>query len=100
MKNLFENQLFQNFDLLEIDFRLNIYVRIIDKNFTIISDKLTVYRYVEGSIINNIKKFSKKWWVKRLQAHEYMSYIFRINNLHYKYTIDWFFTKILSIFIK
>ena len=99
LKNLFENQLFQNFNLLEIDFRLNIYVRIIDKNFTIISDKLTVYRYVEGSIINNIKKFSKKWWVKRLQAHNFMKYILESNNLYYKYNFDWFCSKILSIIL-
>ena len=96
----FTKKLFENFDLLEIDFRLNVYSRCIDKKFLIIPDKMTVYRYVEGSIITSIKKFSKIWWVKRLQAHEYMSYIFKINNLHYKYSIDWFFSKVLSIFLK
>lgn len=100
LKNFFQKKLSENFDLLEIDFRLNVYSRYIDKNFLIIKDKVTVYRYVEGSIITSIKKFSKKWFIKRLQAHEYMSYIFSINNLHYKYSIDRFFTKILSIFIK
>ena len=50
--------------------------------------------------IIGVKKFSKKWLIKRLQAHEYMSYIFKINNLNYNYSIDWFFTKILSIFLK
>ena len=96
----FTKKLFENFDLLEIDFRLNVYSRCIDKKFLIIPDKTTVYRYVEGSIITSIKKFSKIWWIKRLQAHEYMSYIFKINNLHYKYSIDWFFSKVLSIFLK
>ena len=96
----FEKKLFENFDLLEIDFRLNVYSRCIDKKFLIIQDKTTVYRYVEGSIITSIKKFSKIWWTKRLQAHEYMSFIFKINNLNYKYSIDWFFTKILSILLK
>ena len=100
LKNFFQKKLFENFNLLEIDFRLNVYSRCIDKKFLIIPDKTTVYRYVEGSIITSIKKFSKKWLIKRLQAHEYMSYIFKINNLHYKYGIDWFFTKILSIFLK
>ena len=96
----FKKKLFENFDLLEIDFRLNVYSRCIDKKFLIIQDKMTVYRYVEGSIINSIKRFSKLWWIKRLQAHEYMSFIFKINNLNYKYSIDWFFTKIFSILLK
>ena len=96
----FKKKLFENFDLLEIDFRLNVYSRCIDKKFLIIQEKMTVYRYVEGSIITSIKKFSKIWWIKRLQAHEYMSFIFKINNLNYKYNIDWFFTKILSILLK
>lgn len=100
LKNLFQKKLFENFNLLEIDFRLNVYSRCIDKKYLIIRDKTTVYRYVEGSIITSIKKFSKNWWIKRLQAHEYMSYIFKINNLHYKYNIDWFLSKILSIFLK
>ena len=96
----FKKKLFENFNLLEIDFRLNVYSRCIDKKFLIIQEKMTVYRYVEGSIITSIKKFSKIWWIKRLQAHEYMSFIFKINNLNYKYSIDWFFTKILSILLK
>ena len=96
----FKKKLFENFDLLEIDFRLNVYSRCIDKKFLIIPDKTTVYRYVEGSIITSIKKFSKLWWIKRLQAHEYMNFIFKTNNLNYKYSIDWFFTKILSILLK
>ena len=100
LKNFFQKKLFENFNLLEIDFRLNVYSRCIDKKFLIIQDKMTVYRYVEGSIINSIKRFSKLWWIKRLQAHEYMSFIFKINNLNYKYSIDWFFTKIFSILLK
>jgi len=96
LMKFFKNDLSKNFELLEIDFRLNVYVRCIDRNFTIISDRLTVYRYVEGSIINSIKKFSKKWWVKRLQAHNFMRYLFKINNLDYRYNFDWFCSKMLS----
>ena len=96
LKKLFDENLFHNFDLLEIDFRLNVYARCVDKKFTIISDRLTVYRYVENSIINNFKKFSKKWWIKRVQAHNFMKYVFDNNNLHYGYNLDWFCSKILS----
>lgn len=96
----FKNQLYKNFDLLEIDFRLNAFSRCVDKNFLIIDEKLTVYRYVEDSIINSFKKFSKKWWVKRLQAHEFMNYIFTQNNLSYKNYFDRFCTIIFSNILK
>ena len=86
--------------MLEIDFRLNAFSRCVDKNFLIIDEKLTVYRYVEDSIINSFKKFSKKWWEKRLQAHEFMNYIFTQNNLSYKNYFDRFCTIIFSNILK
>ena len=92
--------MYKNFDLLEIDFRLNAFSRCVDKNFLIIDEKLTVYRYVEDSIINSFKKFSKKWWVKRFQAHEFMDYIFTQNNLSYRNYFDRFCTKIFSNILK
>ena len=42
------------------------------------------------------KKFSKKWWIKRLEAHNYMKKIFKKNKLEYKNKFDFIFTKILS----
>ena len=84
---------------MEIDFRINVYSRCIEKNYKIISENLTVYRNVEGSINTSIKRFTKIWWLKRLQAHQFMNYIFKKYNLKYKNIFDYFITKLLSIIL-
>ena len=97
LKQCFQNKLFINYEMMEIDFRINVYSRCIEKNYKIISENLTVYRNVEGSINTSVKKFTKKWWFKRLQAHKFMNYIFNKHNLKYKNIFDYSFTKLLSI---
>ena len=97
LKQCFQDKLFINYEMMEIDFRLNVYSRCIEKNYKIISENLTVYRNVEGSINTSIKKFTKMWWLKRLQAHQFMNYIFKKYNLKYKNIFDYSFTKLLSI---
>ena len=97
LKQCFEDKLFINYEIMEVDFRINVYSRCIDKNYKIIPENLTVYRNVEGSITTSIKKFSKRWWLKRLQAHQYMNYIFNKYNLKYNNIFDYSFTKLLSI---
>ena len=96
LKKCFENNIFNSYDFLEIDFRINVYARCIDKNYKIIPEKLTVYRSVENSVISNIKKFSKIWWIKRLQAHEFMNQLYLKKNLKYKKNnMDYILTKIV-----
>jgi glycosyltransferase involved in cell wall biosynthesis len=97
LKKCYYNNIFNNYDLLEIDFRINAYSRCIEKNYKIISENLTVYRSVKGSIISNIKKFSKTWWIKRLQAHEFMHQLYLEKNIDYKKkNIDYILTKFIS----
>ena len=97
LKQCFDDKLFINYEIMEVDFRINVYSRCIEKNYKIIPENLTVYRNVEGSITTSIKKFSKRWWLKRLQAHQYMNYIFNKYNLKYKNIFDYSLTKLLSI---
>ena len=93
----FGDKLFEDYEMMEIDFRINVYSRCIEKKYKIIPENLTIYRNVEGSLITSIKKFSKKWWLKRLQAHQFMNYVFSKYNLKYKNIFDYSFTKFLSI---
>lgn len=97
LEQCFKDEIFINYDMMEVDFRINVYSRCIKKNYKIINENLTVYRNVDGSITSNIKKFSKKWWLKRLQAHQFMDYIFKKFNLRYNNFFDYIFTKFLSI---
>lgn len=91
-----ERNILQNFNFLEIDFRINVYSRCIDKNFTIINQDITVYRQIENSIMSNIKKYSAKWWRKRLEAHKFMEDEYNKNNLLYLNKLDYGVSKIFS----
>ena len=81
---------------LEIDFRFNVYSRNIYKNFYICKNNITNYRQVNDGIMSNIKKFSKKWWIKRLEAHKFMQKLFSNHNIKYNNRIYFLLSKILS----
>ena len=81
---------------LEIDFRINVYSRNLNKNFIINNENLTNYRQVNDGIMSNIKKFSKKWWIKRLEAHNFMQILFSNHNIKYNNKLDFLLSKILS----
>lgn len=89
-----KNDLFKDFNLLEIDFRINVLAQNIKKNFKILNESLNVYRNVKDGIMSNNKKFSSNWWKKRLQAHNFMKNIYKKNNKDYK-NLDLNITKIL-----
>ena len=92
LKNTFTN----SYSFLEIDFRINIYSRNIKNNFNIIKEPYTVYRQLNDSIMGNMKKFSKKWWIKRQQAHEFMKVIHSNNNMNYNNKLDLLLTSFVN----
>ncbi len=92
LKNTFLNK----YNLLEIDFRINVYSRNIKNNFTIIREPCTVYRQLNNSIMGNMKKYSNKWWKKRKQAHEFMQNIYLNNGLKYNNQLDFFLTNLIN----
>ena len=57
---------------MEIDFRINVFSRNIEKKFIILDKNLTVYRNVHGGIMDNIKKFS--YITKIFKIMSYISY--------------------------
>ena len=81
---------------LEIDFRFNVYARNLHKSFFICHDNLTTYRQVDDGIMSNIKKFSKKWWIKRLEAHNFMEKLFYNHNIQYRNKLDFLLSKIFG----
>jgi len=86
----------KNYKNLEIDFRFNVYARNIHKNYHICKNNLTIYRQVDDGIMSNIKKFSKKWWIKRHEAHKFMQKIFIAHNIKYNNKFDYLLSKIIS----
>ena len=89
----------RKFNLLEIDFRINVLAINILKNFLVIDKNLTYYRVTKNSIMDNSRKYSKKWWLKRKQAHEYMFKLFKKNKVNYK-NLDFSVTNIFSYLLK
>jgi glycosyltransferase involved in cell wall biosynthesis len=88
--------LLRQYNNLEIDFRLNVYTRSIYQNYYICEENITYYRQVSDGIMSNIKKFTKKWWVKRLEAHNYMKKLLFNHNIKYNNKFDFLLSKILS----
>ena len=46
--------------------------------------------------MSNIKKFSPKWWHKRLEAHKFMEEHYNKNDLLYLNKFDYGVSKLLS----
>jgi len=44
----------------------------------------------------NTKKFSKKWWIKRIQAHDFMKNIYEKKDIKYKKNFDYVVTKLIT----
>ena len=65
----------------------------------IINSEITIYRQVDDSIMSNIKKYSKKWWIKRKEAHEFMKDFFIKNQLVYENKFDYYLTDKISKFL-
>ena len=86
--NLFPN--------LEIDARLNIYMKFYLNEYNIIRKELTKYNDDQFSITSNIPKYSKKWWLRRLEAYKYMQFILQKKNKKLNITIDYLITIIIS----
>tara|TARA_E500000178_G_scaffold147167_1_gene146843 strand:- start:1393 stop:2187 length:795 start_codon:yes stop_codon:yes gene_type:complete len=85
-----------NFQNLEIDFRLCCLFSITENNYNILNKKLTYYRQVNDGIMSNYKKFRKRWWIKRSEAFNFFFYFKKKYKRQYSYSLDFFVTKIIS----
>ena len=82
-----------------MDFRICIYAQYILKNFQKVNENLTYYRRTENNISSNFRKFSKNWWKRRSQAHEYFYFFCEDNNIKFKKNLDYLLTKLVCLFI-
>ena len=95
-----ELDLFKDYPLVEIDFRLNFFSKKIRNKYIDLNDYLTFYRKVDNGIMSKIKKFSNIWWVKRLEAHGFVKEVFKINSIKYSKNYDFYLTKIIVQLLK
>ena len=82
-----------------LDFRISVYAKYIDKNFFLLNKCLTVYRQTQKNISSKFKKYSKKWWKRRLESHNFLQYMILKTNKNMTKNADYYFTKIINSFI-
>jgi glycosyltransferase involved in cell wall biosynthesis len=96
-RNFFElclkSNLFYKYPTLEIDFRLNFFSKKIYNKYIHLNEYLTFYRKVNDGIMSKLKKFSKNWWIKRLDAHYFIYDIYKQNKITHKKNYDFYLTK-------
>ena len=80
---------------LEIDARINIFMKFYYDEYNIINKKLTNYGEDNFGITSNIPRYSKKWWVRRYQAYEYLQYVLKLKNKRLSWTFDRLITNLI-----
>jgi glycosyltransferase involved in cell wall biosynthesis len=83
----------KKFPTIWFDFRIIIFTFIKYKKIPAINKFLTFYQQSENSASTVYKLFSKKWWLRRNEAHDYFNYINKKINKKKYYSLDFFFTK-------
>ena len=100
LKNVITKIDFKRFPNLAIDFFLATYYHVILKNFFIYKKHLTYYRQVNDGIDTNYSKYrSKKWWIRRKEAFEFLNYLLIKNKLSTNQSLDFFVTNFLNKFL-
>ena len=106
--NFFDNKKIKNlifdysrkYNFLEIDFRIQSINYFILNSYKIRNDFLTNYRIVNHGIMSKQKKFTKVWWIKRMQAHNYCMMLHNEYSKFYKKNLDFKITKFINYFLK
>ena len=86
----------KKFPNLEIDSRLVIYA-FLKKDLKIINKSFTIYNFDQNGITSNYKKFSKKWWIKRKEAFDYMEFLMKKLKIKINRGPDFYFTKLINL---
>jgi glycosyltransferase involved in cell wall biosynthesis len=90
---------FKKFHDIWLDFRVATYAQH-KETICIINQHLTYYRQSIFQISSNFTFLGFNWWRRRYQAHQYIKYFFKKNNIYYKINIDYLICKFINFFIK
>jgi glycosyltransferase involved in cell wall biosynthesis len=100
LDKIFKHIYFNKYDKIWMDFRIGIFVKYIFKDFNIIRENLTIYRLTCNNISSKFNHLSLNWWKRRFQAHQYIIYFFKKNNIPFRKNLDFFITWIINSFFK
>ena len=89
----------ENFTNIWLDLRILLFSKYIHR-YDVINENLTYYRQTDKNISSQFKKFSKSWWARRNEAHNYFFDFMKKHNLQFKKNLDYNVTKLINKFIK
>ena len=91
---VFDTILDNNFTDIWIDLRILLFAKYFD-NYEILNENLTYYRQTTTNVSSKFKKFSKKWWLRRKEAHNYFFNLMNKNNKSISKNFDYYLTKFI-----
>ena len=87
----------KNFSMLTLDFRLAVIANTVLDDFNVLNKNLTFYfQDKKGESHSKFKKFSKHWWLRRKQAHDFMKMINKKHKISFKTKSDYLTTNIIE----
>ena len=70
-----------------------------DINGRNLTQNLTFYRKTVSNVSSRFNKFSKNWWKRRMQAHQFFQKFSKDNELDFNKNFDFLLTKIICKFL-
>lgn len=98
-KFFFKHLRIKKYPTIWFDFRLAIFSFIKNKEIFVLKNYLTYYRQLDNSASKRYKMFTKNWWVRRMEAHNFFSFVSKKLKQKYKLSIDKLITTIVYKFI-
>ena len=98
-KQIFNFSRVKKFPTIWFDFRIAIYCFLKLNEISIINKYLTYYRQLDTSASKKYKTFSKNWWLRRKEAHEFYSYVSKKFKKKNRLTLDKIITDLVCKFI-
>ena len=99
-KKIFKMLKIKKFPSIWFDFRIASLSYLLLGKIFILEDYLTYYRQLNNSASKKYKKFSKLWWQRRKEAHDFYSFISDQLKVKKKVTLDKMITNLVNLFYK
>ncbi len=98
VSKVFETTLSNNYTDIWFDFRVLLFSKYLH-SYETINENLTYYRQTNNNVSSKFKKFSRSWWHRRNEAHNYFFDFVKKNNLKVQKNLDFYVTKIVNKFV-
>ncbi len=95
-KKIFKNLRIKKYPTIWFDFRIATLCFLNFKKINILKDYLTYYRQLDNSASKKYKTFSRNWWYRRKEAHEFFAFISKKLRVKNRLTLDKITTDLVS----